>query len=83
MVNAHAASRAEQHRLRPLGFYVPFDTILTDASTDCDHSGSSMYVPPLTRIALRMVYSVLTSAAAAENRIQFWLLHRKRPRLKR
>jgi hypothetical protein len=60
MVHTQAASRAEQHRWRPLGFYVTFDRSFTSSHHDKYYSGSSMFVPPLTRIALRMVYSVLT-----------------------
>jgi hypothetical protein len=64
MVNADTAGSAEKFRWRPLGFYVTFNTQLTDRYLDCTFMGKA--VPILTRIALRMAYSVLTWRAAGK-----------------
>jgi hypothetical protein len=61
MVNKRTVGSAEQHRWRPLGFYVTFNTRLTDFVEDKVHQASSRDVPILTFIALRMAYSVLAA----------------------
>jgi hypothetical protein len=60
MVNSQVGA-AEQHRWRPLGFYVTFNSDSTNADADGRFDVGREMI--LTRIALRMAYSVIADVS--------------------